>query len=146
MPFKKGVVTNPKGRPPREREAAYLLIMKEIVTAKEWRNLCHDAYLGALGLKVKYVKGKPKGYKNDPDATPGSKLANKRFFADYLLGKPTETIKISDKSNLDIETVEMLKRMAESIRLENDDKLDEFVNEMRNHLDKLNKETNVKPS
>jgi len=130
--FQKGNNANPNGRPPKEREAAYLLIMKEIVTAQEWRNLCVDAYLGARGIKVKYKDGKPDGYEDDPQATPGTKLANKRFFADYLIGKPIERMIVAEDKGGEIK--EMIDEIADSFRLMTDERLESVVDDMKEHL------------
>lgn len=135
--FQKGVVTNPGGRPPKEREAAYLLIMKEIVTAENWRNLCVDAYLGARGIKVKYTNGKPDGYEDDPQATPGSKLANKRFFADYLIGKPIERMIVAEDTNGEL--MDLFNDMYVSIAKEKDDKLDDIVEQAKTFIEKEEK-------
>lgn len=130
--LKKGFTANPEGRKSREREAAYLLIMKEVMTSNEWRNLCIDAYLAARGIRIRYVEGKADGYENDPLATPQSKLANKRFFADYLLPK-TFIVEKTENGEL----MAMLNDMAYSIQSENDDKLDDIVKQATKYLEQL---------
>lgn len=103
MPFKSGAEWkgNKDGRPPREREAAYLLIMKEVVGAKEFRTLWQEAYLGARGKKISHVKNTD-GNKSepqlidDPDSTPGSRLAYLRFIQENLIGKPIERVLVDE--------------------------------------------------
>ena len=96
-----GSTANPNGRAPREREAAYLLIMKEVVGANEFRTLWQEAYLEARGKKISHVLNKETGETkaqliDDPDSTPMSRLANKRFIQENLVGKPIERVLVDE--------------------------------------------------
>lgn len=96
-----GSTANPSGRATREREAAYLLIMKEVVGAKEFRTLWQEAYLGARGKKISQVKNELTGeheskIMDDPDSTPGSRLAYLRFIQENLIGKPIERVLVDE--------------------------------------------------
>lgn len=104
MPFKSGKdwTGNREGRPTREREAAYLLVMKEVIDAKAFRVLCQEAYLEARGKKISYVVSSDGQSSrgiiiDDPDSTPLSRLANKRYITDYLAGKPIQQV-ITDEA------------------------------------------------
>lgn len=96
-----GSTANPNGRAPREREAAYLLIMKEVVGAKEFRTLWQEAYLGARGKKIAHVKNVDNDKTepqliDDTDSTPGTRLAYLRFIQENLIGKPIERVLVDE--------------------------------------------------
>ena len=96
-----GSTANPNGRAPREREAAYLLIMKEVVGAKEFKTLWQEAYLGARGKKISHVKNADSDKTepqlvDDTDSTPGSRLAYLRFIQENLIGKPIERLLVDE--------------------------------------------------
>lgn len=96
-----GSTANPNGRAPREREAAYLLIMKEVVGANEFKTLWQEAYLESRGKKISHVLNKETGETkaqliDDPDSTPMSRLANKRFIQENLVGKPIERVLVDE--------------------------------------------------
>ena len=72
--------------------------------------------------------------KLNPTATQTSKLANKRFFADYLLPKH-----IVFEGDEDSELMNTLKGIAASIKESSDEKLEEFEIEMKEYLKKVEK-------
>lgn len=142
MPFKSGEdwKGNRNGRPPREREVAYFLIMKEIVTAENWRRLVTDAYLDACGMRLEIDgNGKPTGkYERDPSSTPTGRNQARTWLADRLMGKPIQAVIVGEDENNEL--MDIFKEMAVKIRAEKDDKLEKYVDDMRRFLEGLNRQ------
>lgn len=66
------------GRPPRAREAARLEIINAVVTEDDWRRVCAVALADAIHADE--GKDREKG---------------RRFIADYLIGRPRQTINVT---------------------------------------------------
>lgn len=77
--FKEGGSGGP-GRPAKAREEAILKIGREVVTLDRWREIFEQAYKDAIGGEDS--KGRDKA---------------RRFLAEYLVGKPAQTLKIRNE-------------------------------------------------
>jgi len=75
--WQKGQTGNPNGRPPKARETARLKTLAEVVTQDEWRRICEVALKDAT---------------DEGDYQAREK--GRRFIADYLIGKPRQTVSI----------------------------------------------------
>lgn len=93
--FIKGVVTNPRGRPPKEREARYLDIMLTTVTPDDWAKII--------------IRAAEQAKRGDAPA--------RKWLSDYLLGPPVQRQEISgpDGDDLRIQTVtDAIKRIYDA--------------------------------
>lgn len=97
MPFKKGDPNiNRAGRPPKEREQAYVRVVTEIITLDRFRELLTLAYLEAKGFRPIYdAENKFTGVEKDPASTPQGRHANRRLIMEYVIGKPVLPIDLS---------------------------------------------------
>lgn len=86
--FREGHAGGP-GRPPRAREAARLEILNEVVTADDWRKICEVALTDAIHADE--GKDREKG---------------RRFIADYLIGKPRQTINVTSDADAWVDSYE----------------------------------------
>ena len=85
-PFPKGVSGNPSGRPPKARELAALAVAREIIGLAEWREIWKKALTDATTAEDGATRDKAR-----------------RFIAEYLIGKPANTVKFvnDDDGGLD---------------------------------------------
>jgi hypothetical protein len=87
--FPKGVSGNPKGRAPKQREAALLAIGQEIINAQTWRAIVNKAALDALGKVV--VNGQAV---DDSDSNASGRNTARVWIRDTFIGKPSEYINL----------------------------------------------------
>lgn len=67
------------GRPAKARELAYLAIAREIVTLDKWRKILHKTVEDATACEDQVARNQAR-----------------RFLAEYLIGKPAQSIRIRD--------------------------------------------------
>jgi hypothetical protein len=90
---KGGESPNPKGRPPKAREAALLAIAYEVVNAQAWRQICAKRVMDALGKKQVGTGADVKLIDDEKSTAQGRNLAA-TFLRDVCIGKPTEYVNI----------------------------------------------------
>jgi hypothetical protein len=78
---------NPKGRPPKAREAALLAIGQEIINAQTWRAIVNKAALDALGKVVSSGQAV-----DDTESTASGRNLARVWIRDTFIGRPTEYI------------------------------------------------------
>lgn len=82
--FQKGGPGGP-GRPAKARELAYLAVLREEVTLEDWRRVIQAAKADATNAS--------------PLDGPTRDKA-RRFLADYLIGRPAQTIHLDDEQSV----------------------------------------------
>lgn len=124
-----GSTANPNGRAPAEREAAYRKIRREIIGEKEYRTLWQEAFLDARGKRISHVKDEKTGETkpqliDDPDSTPSSRTAARKFIEENLVGKPIQTVITDDAGG---ELWSKIKPLFEEMQELDDGKLEQIV-------------------
>lgn len=89
---------NPKGRPPRAREAALLAITYEIVNADAWRGIVRRRVLDAMGKKQVVKDGQPIIVDDERSTAQGRNLAA-TWLRDTAIGRPTEYVKLDNNDS-----------------------------------------------
>jgi hypothetical protein len=141
--FAKGGQPNPGGRKGYGYEKRFRHIFRDVFDDASIRATMIQLKSHVFGQKVDIETGK---IVTDADSTPQSRIAAATKVLEYGLGKPKQFIELAETSELHEEVVGMITSMAESIVIENDEKLEEFVDEMKDHLAKLNKGVNEQSS
>lgn len=103
MPFKKGQSGNPKGRPPRKTEQAFLNATIGAVTIAAWKRITLTAV---------------------EQAEAGDDKA-RRWLSDYVLGKPTQHLEHTGKDGGAIQTEQQIRFIDYGIESEADDNSDD---------------------
>lgn len=94
MPFQKGVVYNPAGRPKRVHEKRSLAILREVINDNRQKELAVLMYMGARGWRPVYSDDGKVKFEPDPRSSPASRATYINMIWDRLMGKPLSNITI----------------------------------------------------
>lgn len=131
--WSKGQTGNSAGRRGYGYEVKFKKIFSEVFDEPTIRAACIQLKSHVFGQKVDVKTGQ---IVDDLLSTPGSRIAAWTKMAEYAFGKPIQPVVVGQDE--DGELIGLLKSMAHSVKDESEERQQQFVEEMKSHLSKLN--------